>query len=841
MSSNQIPINKDPFDRIEAVMGSKASDQPTASVNNSELASASVNTPEPIDEEFFQQIIRGAAAFLKATPDGDVVKFILDGWEVTPEEVKVLGQQAKVLVFDPLPLIPTEFKKYSNWVNWESLENKGPRISGTTDNAKSNDPSTWADFKTAVDNITAGRGFKNLGFVTDGERTNYLTAIDIDGCRNPAMGEISGWAMQVVKLCDSYCEVTPSETGLRVWIKAELPKDYAKVSHLALSAGHGDKVQVEIYNDGKFFTFTGQRLDISSHDVKTLGTENLVDLFNLLDDLRKQFPATDEQRREEVKKHHRMRGVQNPDGSLSFVPVPPDDGFKSLFDAVGWKPFADRLNKMEDSRFHNPVLEPGELMFCPMPGHGNRGVDVKYNSRIFGVMAGCDQVAHCFGCDWSGDMVKACRDFDAGVEGGKIQYATMYDVARKICEENGLRFEDYFKLQTASHASAKTDANPVTAAVPSGRVMRFVRGDKLKPVRLKWLWRGRILADKLNVFSGEPDVGKGMTTVDFAARITCHLDFPDCKNELDGPKDVLFLSSEDDMEDTIIPRLIVAGADMSRIHFAEISENISGKAEEGIICLDRDLPAMETMVNKNPDIVLIIPDPVIAFLGDADPNKDKEVRPIYSKMKAFAKRLNAAWLFVNHWNKNQNATSINKTSGAKTMVSAPRATWMFCKSPEDPTRYLMMKGKGNLSKAGPGGVKTLAYRIISVPFDFQDGSPLGPDSVPRLVWDGETDHTCDEVLQESNSPSEKRNLKVEQFLTELLAHGARLATDIYRAGDKANHSPDKMKRARYALGFVADRVINQWYWAKSIEDMNALKARLFTVGHSATEKKTTAA
>jgi len=364
--------------------------------------------------------------------------------------------------FDPLPLVPAIFKTYSNWVTWESLENKGPRISGTDQNAKSNEPSTWVGYQAACDNITAGRGFKNLGFVTNGKQTDNLTGIDIDGCRNLATGEISEWGLQIVKLCDSYCEVTPSGAGLRIWVIAELVDDYVKVSHLALSVGYGSKVQVEIYNDGKYFTICGQRLDISSHDIKTLGTKKLVDLFNLLDDLRKQYPPTDEQRREEVKKHHRMRSVQNPDGSLSFVPVPPDDGFKRLFDAVGWTPFAKRLERMEDIRFHNPTLEPGRLMFCPMPGHGSRGVDVKYTSLIFGVVAGCEQIAHCFGCGWSGDMVKACRDFDGGLEGGKIEYATMYDCARKICQEEGLKFEDYFPSSQVATAQEKQDENENT-------------------------------------------------------------------------------------------------------------------------------------------------------------------------------------------------------------------------------------------------------------------------------------------------------------------------------------------------------------------------------------------
>ena len=365
----------------------------------------------------------------------------------------------------------------------------------------------------------------------------------------------------------------------------------------------------------------------------------------------------------------------------------------------------------------------------------------------------------------------------------------------------------------------------------SSRRLEFVRGDFIRPKRLRWLWHGRILADKLNVFSGEPDVGKGMTTVDLAARITRQCDFPDCKNELDGPKDVVFLSSEDDMEDTIAPRLIVAGADMTRIHFARISENTSGTIEEGIVCLDRDLPALEEIIKRYPDTVLIIPDPVIAFLGDADPNKDKDVRPIYSKMKTFAKKLNVGWLFVNHWNKNQSATSINRTSGAKTMVSAPRATWMFTKSPEDPTRYLMMKGKGNLSS---NNVKTLAYRIVGAPFDFGDGRGVEPNAVPKLIWDGETEHKAEQVLQDANDPKLRRNTKAEEFLTEFLQDGAKLASDIYRAADKQSLSVDKMKRARYSLDYLAERIANQWYWGKSQDDLTAVKTRIFSKAASVT-------
>jgi hypothetical protein len=413
----------------------------------------------------------------------------------------------------------------------------------------------------------------------------------------------------------------------------------------------------------------------------------------------------------------------------------------------------------------------------------------------------------------------------------------LVEICEKRCVDHGSDYVDMCERKAAQAAKYQVGKAGVRAVLgkaepakgsnseTNGRTLRFVRGDSIVAKRLSWLWPGRILADKLNVFSGEPGVGKGMTTVDLAARLTRHLDFPDGKNELDGPKDVVFLSSEDDMEDTIVPRLIVAGADMKRIHFAQISENSTGTLEEGIVCLDRDLPRLEEMVKRNPDIVLIIPDPIIAFLGDADANKDKDVRPIYSKMKTFAKRLSVAWLFINHWNKNQTASSINRTSGAKTMVSAPRATWMFGVSPEDPTKYLMMKGKGNLTG---NSTKTLSYTIEGIPYDFQDGLPVDPNGVPRLIWAGETEHNTEDVLRDQNDPKLHRNVKAEELLVKLLKDGAMLARDVYREGDKEKLDDNQMKRARYKLGYVVKPIDKVWYWAKSEEDILIKKERLFT-------------
>ncbi|MGH2507726.1 MAG: AAA family ATPase, partial [Ktedonobacteraceae bacterium] len=177
------------------------------------------------------------------------------------------------------------------------------------------------------------------------------------------------------------------------------------------------------------------------------------------------------------------------------------------------------------------------------------------------------------------------------------------------------------------------EATTNSPSIPARRIT-MTRGDQVKPTRIKWLWKDRIVKNNISVFSGEPDRGKGLIYIDAAARITTGIDFFDSPNDLGGPRDVVILASEDDLENTIVPRLIVAGADMKRIHFCTITENIKGTDEEGLVCLDRDLDAVEETLKSYPDIVFAVLDPIIAFVGDLDSNKDKDMRPLYSRLKA---------------------------------------------------------------------------------------------------------------------------------------------------------------------------------------------------------------
>lgn len=377
---------------------------------------------------------------------------------------------------DLLPAVPDVLKQYPNWVTHRDATKKGkaPVISGTERYAATDNPTTWVSYETACANIVAGKGYKNLGFVTDGERTGNLAGIDLDGSLNNRSGEITPWAQRVLDLLGpTYVEITPSGDGLRAWVVAVFPAG-GNVFKLAKSCGWGDKVQVEVYSDARYFCVTGKRYGNSPSVVAPLADVDA--LLSLLRTIAAENPPEVEpgkQAKPKEKKSKRTVAVEKPGGGVVFVAAEPDSGFKKLFEDVGWAPLERRMDKMSDARYHGLKVEPGLMTYCPMPGHGERDEKVEY-TECFGAIKDNSAVVSCFGCQWANDLVNTVREFDSGEDGGHVTYKNTYDVARAICAEEGLAFTDYFP--TAAPATVAVKPAPTDSSENIKNTSLFIVG-----------------------------------------------------------------------------------------------------------------------------------------------------------------------------------------------------------------------------------------------------------------------------------------------------------------------------------------------------------------------------
>ena len=81
-----------------------------------------------------------------------------------------------------------------------------------------------------------------------------------------------------------------------------------------------------------------------------------------------------------------------------------------------------------------------------------------------------------------------------------------------------------------------------------------IRLSDVQPERVSWLWPGRIPAGKLVTLDGDPSLGKSTLSLAFAAIVTTGGTWPD-NSPCNFPGDVILLSAEDGLADTVRPRL----------------------------------------------------------------------------------------------------------------------------------------------------------------------------------------------------------------------------------------------------------------------------------------------
>ncbi|HZA23595.1 MAG TPA: AAA family ATPase, partial [Dehalococcoidia bacterium] len=184
------------------------------------------------------------------------------------------------------------------------------------------------------------------------------------------------------------------------------------------------------------------------------------------------------------------------------------------------------------------------------------------------------------------------------------------------------------------------------------------------------LWDKRIFRGKLAVMAGDPGVGKSYASLDIAARVSLGGPWPDGSGY--APKgNVLLLSAEDGLADTVKPRLELLGADMNRIH--SLGLTVSKGAEEIGLSLQQHLREIERSIVEN-DIILMVVDPLLAFTGKIDTHKSAETRALLSPMAAMAERTGCAILAVMHPNKNsQEGNLLYRISASLDFAAAARS------------------------------------------------------------------------------------------------------------------------------------------------------------------------
>lgn len=286
----------------------------------------------------------------------------------------------------------------------------------------------------------------------------------------------------------------------------------------------------------------------------------------------------------------------------------------------------------------------------------------------------------------------------------------------------------------------KAIAETITIKVPeSEEMVPMLCYEDIEQTSVDWLWFPYIPFGKLTIIQGNPGEGKTYFAMMLTAACTNKKMFPNMEDI--EPFNVIYQTAEDGMGDTIKPRLVEAGADLSRVMVIDDSEEALTLSDDRI----------EKAVRQN-HVRLVIIDPVQAFIGaDVDMNRANEVRPVFRKLGMIAEKTGCAIVLIGHLNKSSGAQSTYRGLGSIDIMAAVRSLIFIGKVRKDPTTRVLIHEKSSLAPPG----ETMAFK-------------LGDEEGFR--WVGAYEISADELLDGKEGKATETKLeRGAKLIRELLA------------------------------------------------------------------------
>jgi putative DNA primase/helicase len=267
---------------------------------------------------------------------------------------------------------------------------------------------------------------------------------------------------------------------------------------------------------------------------------------------------------------------------------------------------------------------------------------------------------------------------------------------------------------------------------------------------------------------------------------------------------VILFSDEDDPNDTLVPRLAAAGADLKRVHIVKIVKTETGDRSFSLIT---DLDALRRKVKSIGDVKLVVIDPISAYLGvgKIDSFRTTDVRGVLTPLTLLAAEMAIAVIGVMHFNKKTDVTNaLLRISDSLAFGALARHVYGVIDDAEN-NRKLFVRAKNNTVAKGKD--KTLAYRFgfdPNVGTDEKTGDAIG---APFVIWeDSYVDVTAVEAMQaaaENKSPGARD--KAKKFLAKLLANGRVPVTEVAEAAEANDITERTLRRAKEDLSVITEK------------------------------------
>jgi hypothetical protein len=374
---------------------------------------------------------------------------------------------------------------------------------------------------------------------------------------------------------------------------------------------------------------------------------------------------------------------------------------------------------------------------------------------------------------------------------GRVKYdINGYAIPETYEELSELRRQDELPAEVADIGSAPSARTKPPVKKPSGqgqKPSRFISLEGIKPKPVRWLWSDRIPISVATLAAGIPGQGKSHICLDLAAKITKGLLAGDYQGT---PSGVVVMSREDMIEETIVPRLIAAHADMNRMFTLPF--------QDGAFDVDKDMPELQALVNQR-SIRLVILDPLLAFTM-TDGFKEAEVRRMLEPAQRPMMESKISIVGIMHLNKDVMQDVLSRVTHSQAFTALVRSVLFVGADPDDDDELnpakVLAHGKSNLSRIAP----SMGFRLkeLLVPGEDEDGQPVDVKT-SAVEWLGESEITAEQLVKGRGSAGTKQ-AQAEALLRRLCPAGR---VTIVTEAERLGISEATVDRAFQKLGGVA--------------------------------------
>ncbi len=331
----------------------------------------------------------------------------------------------------------------------------------------------------------------------------------------------------------------------------------------------------------------------------------------------------------------------------------------------------------------------------------------------------------------------------------------------------------------------------------------LLKASELKPKPINWIWDGWIACGKFHLLGGVAGTGKTTISLALASSITIGGKFPDNSRSPCG--NVVIWTGEDDIADTLTPRLMAMGANLERVHFVQ---GVISEDGEQPFNPSTDLPILQQAILKIGSVKLLIIDPIVSVVK-GDSHKNAEVRKDLSPLIYMAESMGFAIIGITHFSKGTSGREpIERITGSLAFGAVARIVLVASKSKSDDGEdiRIFLRAKSNIGADDGGYEYSLEQTFIN-----------GEIETSKVQWKDAIEGTARDLLVDAESEVDGGCLTdCMQFLSSILSAGEMHANEVKKDCLGAGYSISTMNRAKKKLGIEAKKIgINKgsyWVW-----------------------------